>query len=196
MPRALGGGTMAPAFFLYYAAVTVVQSGNGFQRGRAFDFGKASGGQPDAEKNEAYSGVSLIEVTPEGDAKGFAAEIHPQNQRNASDGAVMRRNGDDKVHMHSAVDSQGTIQNPVLEQDTAAAAQEDLLNRRTLLNLRNLEDTDDSTKPDTVLQALLELDTEEEDDGSMDLTGCRRRGRRRRGCSDSTGRRRRGKSSG
>merc|ERR1719161_2524173 len=55
--------------------------------------------------------------------------------------------------MHSSVDIQGTSQALSLEQDTAAAAQEDLLNRRTLLNVRNLipeedtevseEDTDD-----------------------------------------------------
>merc|ERR1719161_2261132 len=92
--------------------------------------------------------------------------------------------------MHSSLDIQGTSQALSLEQDTAAAAQEDLLNRRTLLNLRNLEDTDDSTKPDTVLQALLELDTEEEDDGNMEVRDdCRRRGRRRRDC----GRRRKSK---
>merc|ERR1719247_3272749 len=92
--------------------------------------------------------------------------------------------------MHSAVDIHGASQVP--------RAQEDLLNRRTLLNLRNQieEDTDDSTKQDTLLQALLEVDTEEEDEGDMNSQGdCRRRGRRRRGCSDSTGRRRRGKSS-
>merc|ERR1719482_2163548 len=89
--------------------------------------------------------------------------------------------------MHSSLDSQGTSQALSLEQDTAAAAQEDLLNRRTLLNVRNLipeedtegseEDTDDSTKQDAVLEALLEVDTEEEDEEDMNLRdGCRCRG--------------------
>merc|ERR1719161_1158447 len=82
--------------------------------------------------------------------------------------------------MHSSVDVQGT-------------SQEDLLNRRTLLNVRSLipeedtegseEDTDDSTKQDAVPQALLEVDTEEEDEDDMNLQDdCRRRGRRRRDC--------------
>merc|ERR1719161_367270 len=95
--------------------------------------------------------------------------------------------------MHSSVDIQGTSQALSHEQDTAAAAQEDLLNRRTLLNVRNLipeedtegseEDTDDSAKQDAVPQALLEVDTEEEDEEDMNLRDdCRRRGRRRRDC--------------
>merc|ERR1719482_553153 len=111
-----------------------------------------------------------------------------------TDGAKMGFGSeDDAMHMHSSVDIQDTSQALSLEQDTAAAAQEDLPNRRTLLNVRNLipeedtegseEDTDDSTKLDAELQALLEVDTGEEDEEDMNLRDdCRRRGRRRRGC--------------
>merc|ERR1719331_2773196 len=106
---------------------------------------------------------------------------------------------DDAMHRHSAVDIHDAIQDPSPQQNlTAAVAEEDFVNRRTLLNFRNAikEDTDDSTKEDTLLQALLEEDAEEEDEEGVNLQeSCRRRGRRRRGCSDSTGRRRRGKSS-
>jgi hypothetical protein len=108
---------------------------------------------------------------------------------------------DDVGAKDSPQDTAAAAQDDLLNRRTLlnlTAAQDDLLNRRTLLNLRNAieDDTDDSTKADTLLQALVEEDTAEDAEEYINLQGgCRRRGRRRRGCSDSTGRRRRGKSS-